>query len=200
MALTLPYWLRRLVEIITSMFTMPEGYEYAPSRVDQDEDVGTPDDVGADEEPQPESAGALAQPVWMTIAEAELGVHEVKGVNHNARILEYHKATWLKATEDEVPWCAAFVSWVLLRAGCESPMTPRARDFANASEVVAIDEARHGAIVVMTRKGGGHVGFLVDKRGDKIRVLGGNQSDSVNIATYPASRVVAYRWPKQASA
>lgn len=44
--------------------------------------------------------------------------------------------------------------------------------------------------------GAGHVGFFVASLGDNhIRVLGGNQSDAVTIATFRRSSVLSYRWP-----
>ena len=55
---------------------------------------------------------------WMAIAIAELGVHvdSLPG-QHNARILEYHQTTTLRATDDETPWCSSFVNWVLTQSG-----------------------------------------------------------------------------------
>ena len=57
----------------------------------------------------------------------------------------------------------------------------------------------YGCIVVMKRgknPGAGHVGFYVASLGDNhIRVLGGNQSDAVTIATFRRSSVLSYRWP-----
>jgi lysozyme family protein len=55
---------------------------------------------------------------WMDIAIAELGVHEdsLPG-QHNARIVECHQSTTLKATDDETPWCSSFANWVMVKAG-----------------------------------------------------------------------------------
>jgi hypothetical protein len=55
---------------------------------------------------------------WMEIATAELGVHEnsLSG-RHNARIIEYHQATTLRATTDETAWCSSFVNWVFRQSG-----------------------------------------------------------------------------------
>jgi hypothetical protein len=46
-----------------------------------------------------------------------------------------------------------------------------------------------------TRNGGGHVAFYISKTSSGIKVLGGNQSDAVNISTYPASKLLGYRIP-----
>jgi hypothetical protein len=50
--------------------------------------------------------------------------------------------------------------------------------------------------VVFNRDGGGHVGFVVGQQqnGD-LMVLGGNQSDAINIRAFSRSRVTGYRWP-----
>lgn len=66
---------------------------------------------------------------WLDIAKAELGVKEIPGKKHNERILEYHKATSLESTEDEVPWCSSFVSWCLEKAGVPSTRNAWARSY-----------------------------------------------------------------------
>ena len=52
-----------------------------------------------------------------------------------------------------------------------------------------------GAIAVFGRSGGGHVGFLVGESRDNYYVLGGNQSNAVNIMPIAKSRLAAIRWP-----
>ncbi|WP_436835837.1 hypothetical protein [Enterobacter asburiae] len=53
-----------------------------------------------------------------------------------------------------------------------------------------------GCIAVLTRDGGGHVGFVVGRapNGD-VMLLGGNQSDQVCMRAFAPSRVTGYRWP-----
>src|SRR5262249_27243120 len=43
----------------------------------------------------------------------------------------------------------------------------------------------------------GHVAFYVGSDGDRIRVLGGNQGNKVQVSAFPASKWRAYRWPSQ---
>ncbi|CDL85188.1 conserved hypothetical protein [Xenorhabdus szentirmaii DSM 16338] len=54
----------------------------------------------------------------------------------------------------------------------------------------------YGCVAVFSRTGGGNVGFVVGvaENGDVV-ILGGNQSDEVNIRSFPGSRVLGYRWP-----
>jgi hypothetical protein len=57
------------------------------------------------------------------------------------------------------------------------------------------NKPRRGCITVFTRNGGGHVAFYISKTSSGIKVLAGNQSDAVNISTYPASKLLGYRIP-----
>ncbi len=41
----------------------------------------------------------------------------------------------------------------------------------------------------------GHVAFFDEQRNARIFVLGGNQSNQVNITSYPGDRLLGYRWP-----
>lgn len=138
------------------------------------------------------------EPVWLTIARREIGVRERHGDAHNSRILQYHDATRLHAKADEVPWCAAFVCWVLERAGFASTRSAAAASYATYGQPC---ELVPGAIVVFGKAdpdagGTGHVAFCVGVDGEDVLVLGGNQNDQVNIARRPKSRIVAVRWPE----
>lgn len=54
-----------------------------------------------------------------------------------------------------------------------------------------------GAVVSISREGGGHVGFAVGQDATRIFVLGGNQSNEVSVAPIEKSRFIAasWRWP-----
>ena len=133
-------------------------------------------------------------PNWMQIALAEQGQAEVAGGQHNPRIVEYHAATDLRATDDETAWCAAFVSWCLLEAGLSSKRSARALDWASWG--VNLDRPVLGALIVGTRPGGGgHAGFYLGQRDGKYLLINGNVGNKVAISTFEPSRVVAIRWP-----
>lgn len=128
------------------------------------------------------------------IAVKEIGTREKVGKGKtNARITEYHSKTTLKATEDEVPWCASFVCWVLATAGLKHTASARAKDYATYGRR---GTGAVGDIAVFTRAGGGHVGFIAKpyKKGDKyIYLLGGNQGDAVTYKNYSAGNLIAIR-------
>jgi len=136
-------------------------------------------------------------PAWLAVAFDEVGTKEIPGDGHNPRIVEYHQATSLKATSDEVPWCSSFANWVVKQAGIKGTGSAAARSWMTWGRPLSTPV--YGCIVVMKRgknPGAGHVGFFVASLGDNhIRVLGGNQSDAVNIATFRRSSVLSYRWP-----
>lgn len=138
-------------------------------------------------------------PPWLRIAldEAERGVDEIEGADHNPRIVEYHQATTLRATEDEVPWCSSFVNWSLQQCGYSGTLKANARSFLNWGTL--INPPAYGCIVVLKRGNSswqGHVGFLLyQDTPTSILVLGGNQSNAVNVRPYATGKVLGYRWP-----
>lgn len=141
---------------------------------------------------------------WMAIALEEVGKSEIPGSEHNPRILQYHATTTLKASNDETPWCSAFVNWCLQEAGIKGTGSATASSWYRWG---APSGAFPGAITIIQNNfaaktnltaSGYHVGFLVQDTRFHHRILGGNQSDQVKITLYPKSswRLIAYRWPK----
>jgi uncharacterized protein (TIGR02594 family) len=135
------------------------------------------------------------------IAMKELGTAEIFGDSHrnggdNSRIVEYHAATSLRATSDEVPWCASFVNWCLKKATIDGTNSARARSFLTWGVAVSLEEAQRGDIVVLSRGTNGqfgHVGFFAGQEGKSVLVLGGNQSNKVSISPYPLHRILSIR-------
>jgi uncharacterized protein (TIGR02594 family) len=145
----------------------------------------------------------LLDPPWLSIALAEFSQHiaEDPGPRNNPRILEYIESTGLNPANDEIPWCASFVTWCMRKAGYGRPTGPglhpaRARSWLEWG--VPIDEPRRGCITVLSRGDNprqGHVGFFLGRGvGPQIIILGGNQHDCVCEATFPGRQVLGYRW------
>ncbi|EGN9571876.1 TIGR02594 family protein [Salmonella enterica] len=132
---------------------------------------------------------------WVEQAKKFVGLKEIKGPQHAPEILQMWrdiKRSGIK--NDETPWCAAFVGSCLERVGITSTRFEGARSYESWG--VALSRPAPGCVVVFSRQGGGHVGFVVGQDPDgNILVLGGNQSDAVNVRAFPRSRVTAYRWP-----
>jgi uncharacterized protein (TIGR02594 family) len=140
-------------------------------------------------------------PKWIRIAVLEIGVKEIKGPKHNLRIIEYMNATkWGKwVHDDETPWCAGFIGWCMVKAGYEDEIPDYslgAKSWLNFG--VSAGKPVFGAIAVKSRKGGGHVGFVVgeNKARGTLYILGGNQSDAVCVKEYPKSVWIDFRIPE----
>ena len=150
---------------------------------------------------------------WLTIAKSYIGIKEVKGKLHNPTIVGWLKrfalniGRWGK-NRDETPWCAVFVSHCLEAAGYASTRNARAVSYATYGKP---SKFVPGAIVVLRRKrkdgpnttgsnrGGYHVAFLIELRKHYFKVVGGNQRNSVSIASYSRANYecVAIRWPTE---
>lgn len=132
-----------------------------------------------------------------SIAKKELGIKEVDGSGSNSRIIMYNAHTSLKATDDSVPWCSSFTNFVVDTAGYKGTNSAAARSWLDWGKV--IDKPILGCIVVFKRgkPPSGHVAFCdhPDISNGIIRVLGGNQGDSVKVARFPVSDVLGYRSP-----
>jgi len=134
---------------------------------------------------------------WIRYAYAELGTKEIPGRGSNKRVEQYHSAAGGKGWSDAVPWCASFVSFVMIKAGFNIPKYP-ARALSWAKFGVSAGRPVYGSIAVKKRKGGGHVTFVVGRSQDEkyVYCLGGNQNDAVNIARYPVSVFQDFRIPE----
>lgn len=137
----------------------------------------------------------MAEPKWIALARSLIGLHEVKGAQHSPEILAMWKDIKRGGIKnDETAWCAAFVGAMLERAGIPSSRFESARSYLEWGSTLGAPV--YGCVVVFTRDGGGHVGFVVGKdTSGRLLVLGGNQGDAVSIKAFPLDRVSGYRWP-----
>jgi uncharacterized protein (TIGR02594 family) len=91
-------------------------------------------------------------------------------------------------------WCARFMNLVLQRSGFHGTGSDMASSFARYGERVSGPQI--GAIAVMGRRGGGHVGVVsgIDDRGNPI-VVSGNNGNRVREAPIARARIYAYVVP-----
>lgn len=132
---------------------------------------------------------------WVEEARKYIGAAEIPGERHEPKILQWWKAIRRSGIkDDETPWCAAFVGGCLEAIGLRSTRFESAKSYMSWG--VPIESAIYGCVVIFSRDGGGHVGFVVGKdvKG-RLMVLGGNQGNKVSIAAFDPARVVGYRWP-----
>lgn len=88
-------------------------------------------------------------------------------------------------------WCGC---WLARKLGLNDRGLWVARNWAYIGTKLSGPEV--GAVAVMTRGGGGHVGIIqgVEPNGNLI-ILSGNHNNRVDVGSYSRHRVIAYRMP-----
>jgi len=110
----------------------------------------------------------------LDIATIELGHGEIGGNNRGYYVRQYLNG------QENLPWCAGFVSYCLRKSGVKVPYTLRAKDFLKLGKIVKNPQT--GDIIVFSRKGGGgHTGLIFKVTNDKIITIEGNTGDFPSI-------------------
>ena len=139
------------------------------------------------------------------LAERFIGISEVEGSTHNPQILAMLRLDQAWPEGDEVPWCSAFINYIAWLLRLPRSKNLRARSWLQIGRAIAIQEAAPGFDVVVIKRGGGnqpgpevieapgHVGLFAGMSEDFIWMLGGNQSNSVNISPFKMDRLLGVR-------
>lgn len=160
----------------------------------------------------------MINPIEITayeLAQRFVNQKEIVGEVSNPQILAMLRldAEWPK--DDAVPWCSGFVNYVCWLLRLPRSKSLRARSWLNVGYAVDYEIAEVGFDVVILKRGGGdqpgpevinapgHVGFFGgwDSSGvqgfytgefkpSAVKILGGNQSDEVNVTSYNAKRIL----------
>jgi uncharacterized protein (TIGR02594 family) len=111
----------------------------------------------------------------------------------NSLVAEARKYVGTNPTGRRSLWCGAFMDMVLKHTGHEG-----GGNLALGYEHYGtrVDGPQVGAIAVMGRHGGGHVGVVtgIDPSGNPI-IVSGNHNNTVAESVYPRSRIAAYVVP-----
>lgn len=143
---------------------------------------------------QPEPSGCAP---WLAVAVKELvaAPREIAGKGANRRIVDYLKATDIgaPAQSDETPWCSAFVNWCLRETKTDRTRKASARSWLSWGVEQRVP--RLGAIAVFKRGAppSGHVGFYLGQEGGYVKLLGGNQRDTVSISNQNKANLISIR-------
>ena len=91
-------------------------------------------------------------------------------------------------------WCARFMNMVLARTGHSGTGSDMANSFAQYGQRLSGPQV--GAIAVMGRRGGGHVGIItgIDAAGNPI-MISGNNRNRVREAPVSRGRIYSYVMP-----
>lgn len=141
-------------------------------------------------------------PEWLAEARRNIGVREVAGPKHSPTILGWAKrlgsrVLGIAVLDDETAWCGTFAAHCVSVAGHKPPpIAVRASAWSAFGQALPVNGVPPlGAVAVFKRPGGGHVGFVVGVDPTAYHVLGGNQSNAVNVQRIARERCVALRWP-----
>lgn len=124
------------------------------------------------------------------------GLHDIPGKDSNPQIVEFfHSLGYAWINDDETAWCSAFLSYIFKLANLPYSKKLSARSWLDLG--IAIQNPKLGDVAVFWRidKNGpyGHVGLFVKQDGDNIYILGGNQSNAVDIELFSKSKLLGYR-------
>jgi len=133
------------------------------------------------------------------LAAPEIGVTEVQGEDSNPRILAYAEqigfGNWYH--NDDTPWCSVFLNWAAAQAGLERSQDGRASSWQTVGKITEHPEPGDIGLFAPTAEQDRitHVGIYVGYSQDQKRIylLGGNQSDQVNISGFRAETLVEFR-------
>ena len=135
---------------------------------------------------------------WITTAESLMWTKEIPGAKSNPRIIRWAKLIGGSVKSyydnDDIPWCGLFVGWCM--TANKIPINKSTALSALAwNNFGTKTEPCYGCVMVFKRTGGGHVGFYMSEDNDSYHILGGNQSNQVNVTKVAKNRFYGARWP-----
>ena len=139
------------------------------------------------------------------LAQRYIGLREFAGNADNPFIRWCHMSCTIGEAPDSVPWCSSFLNRLAWELRLPRSKSAAARSWLLVGVPVALHDAHAGFDVVVLKRGGGgqpgperidapgHVGLFAGLEHENVLVLGGNQSDAVNISVYPQDRILGIR-------
>lgn len=137
---------------------------------------------------------------WLIEAARLRGLREAPGAADNPVIMDWARDLKQPAyTGDDVPWCGLFVAHCIAASLHDEPLPGNPLGARAWGAFGKVCPPQLGAVMVFWRgdRNGwqGHVGFYWAEDATHYHVLGGNQSDSVNVMRMARDRLLGARWP-----
>lgn len=150
---------------------------------------------------EPDAPGMFApapvepMPPWMAEMHRKMGLHEVRD---NALLTAWLKVGRFLGNPAQLPWCGDAIESCLAKTLPSEPL-PANPFFAQSWASFGVDVVVPlvGCIgVIRWAATSGHVGIVAGIEGSTVYLLGGNQSNAINVSGFPRSKFIAFRWPK----
>ncbi|MFN7755075.1 MAG: CHAP domain-containing protein [Holosporales bacterium] len=145
-------------------------------------------------------------PPWIERAREYIGVTEDPGPKNNTDVLNFFNSTDLRQQEptltltDEIPWCAAFVTYCLSQTTTRilPPKSASVDAWSRYGETVTLNNIQPGDMLFWP--GNSHIGFATSApKNGKVSVISGNYGStdqgSVQEVTLPLSTFAQARRP-----
>jgi uncharacterized protein (TIGR02594 family) len=139
------------------------------------------------------------------MAQRFIGIKELPGDKDNPFVMSMLTLDNSWPEHDEVPWCSAFANYICWLLRLPRSKSLAARSWLQIGSAIALESASPGFDVVILKRGDGvqpgpevidapgHVGFFAGLEGGRVNLLAGNQSNQVNVTSFPVSQVLGVR-------
>ena len=139
------------------------------------------------------------------LAQRFVGLAEESGPASNPLIVAMLRLDAKWAKDDSIAWCSAFANFIAWLLRLPRSKSLSARSWLAVGTPIPLEDAIPENDIVVLKRGKtpqpgpavmaapGHVGFFAGMDGASVLVLGGNQSDAVGIARWPAKDVLGVR-------
>jgi len=130
------------------------------------------------------------------------GLSEIDGPLNNPHILEFfHEIGYTGVDSEETAWCSSSLNYFAKHNGYERSGKLDARSWLKVGD--KITEPKLGDVVVFWRNKPdsweGHVALYINSNDKFIWVIGGNQSNQINVTAYSKDKLLGYRRLKKIS-
>ena len=126
----------------------------------------------------------------------DLGTKEIPGPSNNPKVMQFLTFLDPKIKEESASWCSAALNYWAKECNLPLSGSLAARSWLKVGKKTTTP-TRGNDIVILWRESPqswkGHVGIYFHHNKDEVWILGGNQSDEVNITRFPISRVLEFR-------
>ena len=137
---------------------------------------------------------AEKMPPWMHEMHRRMNLHEVRD---NKALSDWLRIGRFLGDPAKLPWCGDAIETCIVKTLPNEPV-PNNPFWAQSWAKFGIDAGDPivGSIgVIRWTASSGHVGIVAGMNGSNVNLLGGNQSNAINVRSFPRSKFIAFRWP-----